>query len=157
LRTENLNGSGFFLEQFFFAIDHGVDVGGGEFEAVAVGDGVGGARFHAVTTENAAGIVDVVDAGVTFSRGDSLGFRVFSGFDVNAPCRAGRSAEEATHAFFQAILIAMEYVNTTVARLEMDGFFGVIFGDCFPEHIAESHAETLYEGEKCFASFLNNR
>src|SRR6185437_15228055 len=48
-------GPGF--EEFFFAINHGVDVVGSEFETVAVSDGVGGASFDAIAAKNAAGIV----------------------------------------------------------------------------------------------------
>src|SRR6185437_10057188 len=68
-------GPGF--EEFFFAINHGVDVVGSEFETVAVSDGVGGASFDAIAAKNAAGIVDVVDLGVAVGVGDAIVGGVF--------------------------------------------------------------------------------
>ena len=50
------------FEELFFAIDQGIDVVGGELESMTVRDRVGGAGFDAVSAENAARIIDVVDA-----------------------------------------------------------------------------------------------
>ncbi|HET6143745.1 MAG TPA: hypothetical protein VFE02_09555 [Candidatus Acidoferrales bacterium] len=153
----NLDRDGFLLEQLFFTVNHCVDVGGGELESVAVRDGVSGAGFYAITAEDAARVVNIIDAGVTLSGGNSLGLRIFGGFNVNASSRAGRGAEETAYAFFQPVFVAMENVNASVAGLEVYGFFWIVLGDRFPQHIAECHAETLYQSEKCFASFLDHR
>ncbi len=79
----------------------------GQLEAVAVGDGVGGAGLHAVAAEDAAVVVDVVDLGVALGGGDALLGGVFGGLDVDAVGGAGRGAEKAGHALFQAVLVAL--------------------------------------------------
>lgn len=120
-------------------------------------DGVGRAGFDTVAAKNAARVIDVVNARISFAGGDSLSFCIFSGFDVNTSCGAGGGTEEAADALFQTIFVAVKNVDPAVARLEMDGLFWVIFRDRFPQHIAECHTETLDEGKKCFACLLNDR
>jgi hypothetical protein len=39
----------------------------------------------------------------------------------------------------------MKDVNSAIARLKMNGFFGIIFSDGFSQHVAKCHAETLYK------------
>jgi len=151
-----LDGDGGFFEQLFFAVDHGIDVGGGQLEAVTVGDGVRGAGFDAVAAKDAARIIDVVDAGVAFTGGDSLDVSIFGGFDVDATGGASRGAEEAADTFFQPIFVAVKDVDAAVAGLEMDGFFGIIFGDGLAKHIAERHAKALYERDNSFAGFFDD-
>jgi len=124
---------------------------------MSVGDGVGRAGLNAIAAKDAARIVDIVNTGVAFTGGDALRVGVFGGFDVDATRRACCGAQEAANTFFQAVFVAVENVNSTVARLEMDGFFGIVFGDSFPKHIAERHAETLYQGYESLASFSNDR
>ena len=116
-----------------FAVDHRIDVVGGELEAVAVGDGVGGAGFDAIAAENAARIIDVVDRGVAIAGGDALIGRVLGGFDVNAARGACGGAQKTAYTFFEAIFIAMQHVNAAIARLKMNRLFGIIFGDGLEE------------------------
>jgi hypothetical protein len=86
-----------------------------------------------------------------------LCLRIFRSFNVNASRWTGGGTEEATNTFFQAALIAMKNVDAAVTGLEMDRLFGIIFGDGLSQHVAECHTETLYQGKKSFASFLNDR
>ena len=102
----------------FFAVDELVDVEGGEFEAVAVGDGVGGASFDAVAAEDAARIIDIVDLGVTLARGDAGGRGVFSGFDVDAIRGTCGGAKKTAYALFEPVFVAVEDMNAAVTRLE---------------------------------------
>jgi hypothetical protein len=154
-QTYSRGGCGFF-EEFFFAVDHGVDVGCGEFEAVAVGDGVGGAGFDAVAAEDASRVVDIVDAGVALARGNATGIGVFGGFDVDATGGAGGRAQEAADTFFEPIFVPVEDVNAAVAGLEMDRLFGIIFSHRLAQHIAEGDAEALDQCDEGFARFLED-
>ncbi len=120
---------------------------------MTVRNGVGRARFHAVAAKNASGIIDIVDLCVAFARGNPLRLGVFRCLDVDASGRAGRRAQEAANALFQSAFIPVQNVDAAITRLEMDGFFGIIFGDGFPQHVAESHAKALYERDERFASF----
>jgi len=119
-------------------------------------DGVGRAGLHAIAAKNAARIVDVVNASVPLSGGNPLRIGVFRGLNVNASRGAGRGAQEAADALFQSAFVAVENVDATITRLEMDGFFGIIFRDRFPQHVAEGHAKAFYEGDERFASFSDD-
>src|SRR5271170_3907432 len=90
-----------FFEKLFFAVDQGIDVVRGEFKTVSVRNRIRGACFDAVTAENTTRIIDIVNAGVTFSGGDAAGIRIFRGFNVNAICGAGRGTEKASNTLFQ--------------------------------------------------------
>ena len=144
------------LEELLLAADQGADVVGGQFETVAVGDGVGGAGFDAIAAEDAARVIDIVDAGVALAGGDSLGFGIFGGFDVDAAGGAGGGAEEAAHAFFQAVLVAMQDVDTAVARLEVDRFVRIIFRDGLAPHAAEGDVQSLRQRGEAGADFMKD-
>lgn len=148
-------GAGF--EQLFFAIDHGIDVVGGELETMAVGDRVGGAGFDTVTTEDAARIVNIVNAGVAFAGGDAFGFGIFGGFDIDATRRASRGAEEAGDTFFEAVFIAVENMNPAVTRLKVHGLIGIIFGGGLSPKIAKGDAEALGQRSDRAADFFEDR
>jgi len=120
---------------------------------VSVRDGVGWTRLNAIAAKDAAGIVDIVNAGVAFTGGNALRAGVFGGFDINATRGAGCCTQKAADALFQAVFVTVEDVDAAVAGLKMDGFFGIVFSDRFPQHIAEGHAETLYQRGECFSSF----
>jgi len=114
---------------------------------------VGRASLHAISAKNTARVVNIVNASVTFARGNPLRIGVFRGLDVNASRRAGRRAQETADAFFQPAFIPVENVDAAVTRLEMDGFFRIIFRDGLPKHIAESHAKAFCERDERFSSF----
>ena len=44
---------------------------------------------------------------------------ILRGFDVNAIGRAGRGAQEAGHALFQAVFVALQHVHAAIALLEL--------------------------------------
>jgi hypothetical protein len=142
-----------FLEKLFFAVDQGIDVISGELKTVSVGNGVRRTCFNTVTAENAPGVIDVVNAGVAFASGDTAGIGILSGFNVNAICRAGRRAEKASNALFEAGFVAVQYMYSAIARLKMHRFERVILRDRFPEHIPKSHTEALHQCAERLADF----
>jgi hypothetical protein len=144
------------FKELLFAIDHGVDVVGSEFEAVTVSDGVGGAGFDAIAAEDAARVVDVVDLGVTVGVRNAIFGGVFGGFDVNAIGGAGGGAEEAGDAFLEAVFVALEDVNAAITRLEMHGLGGIVLGGGLFEHIDESDFEALVKNHESAAEFFDD-
>ena len=138
-------------QQVFLAHDEGGGVEAGEFEAVAVSDGVGGAGFDTVAAEDAAVVVDVVDLGVTFGRGDALFFGVFGGFDVDAVGGTSRGAQEAGDTFFEALLVALKLVLAAETFLKFGTAHGalavgVVFDLGWLKDFLEGDAHTLGDG-----------
>src|SRR5580704_11738436 len=125
-------GPGF--QELFFAIDQGVDVVGGQLDAVAVGDGVGGAGFYAVTAKNAAGIIDVVSFRIALACRNTIGGGIFRGFDVDAIRRTGCGAEKTAYALFVTVLVALENMDAAIAWLYGGWRVGKTFGSSFAEH-----------------------
>jgi len=123
---------------------------------MTVGDGIGRAGLHTIPTKNAARIIDVVDASVTLAGGNPLRVGVFRCLDVDTTRGAGRRAQETADALFQSTFVPVEHVDAAVSWLEMDGFFGIIFRDGFPQHVAEGYAKAFYERDERFASFSND-
>lgn len=148
-------GPGF--EELFFAINHGVDVIRSELEAMPVSDGVGGASFDAIAAKNAAGIIDVVDLGVTVGVGDAIVGGVFGGFDVNAIRGTRGGAKKTGDAFFEAVLVALQHVDSAIARLKMDGLGGIILRGGLLPHGDERHLEALVENDESAEEFFNDR
>lgn len=144
------------LEELFFAIDEGIDVVGGKLDAVAVGDRVGGAGFYAVAAEDAAGIIDVIDARVALTSRNTIGLRIIPSLDVDTVRRTRSGAEEAAHAFFEAVFVALKDVDAPIASLDGRRRFRKRFRGRLAEHGFESHAETLVEGDEGFSGFANN-
>ena len=137
----------------FFSVDEGVDIIGCQLEVMAVRDCVGRAGFYAIPAENASGIVNVVDAGVALACGNSGVGGIFRGLDVDTICGTSGGAEETSHAFFQTLFVAMQHVDSTVARLEVNGFLGIIFGNGFAKHVREGYSETFCERHERVAKF----
>ena len=150
---QNLGRSGSFFEQLFLAVDHRIDVGSGQLEAMTMRNRIGRACFYTVAAKNAAGIIYVIDPSVAFPRRNPLRIGVFRGLDVNTARWAGCRAQKAAYTLFQSAFIPVEDVDAAVTRLEMDWFFGIIFCDGFPQHIAEGYAKAFYQRDDCFASF----
>ena len=144
------------LEELLFAINEGVDVVGGELDAVAVGDRVGGAGFYAVAAEDAARIIDVIDAGVALASRNTIGLCIIPSFDVDTICGAGRCAKEAADTFFEAILVALQDVDAAIARLDRGRRLRKGFRGRFPEHGLESDAKALVESDESFSGFAND-
>src|SRR5689334_10037441 len=127
-------------QELLLTINKIAGVVGGQLKAVAVRDGVSGAGLNAVAAEDAAVVINVVDLGVALSAADAVLRRVLSGLNVNAVRRTRGGAEEAGHALFQSILIALEHVQSAESLLE-DGAFhralaiGIVFDHRRSKHL----------------------
>jgi hypothetical protein len=141
----------------FFAVDQGVYVIRGEFNVVSVGDGVRGASVNAVAAEDAAGVVDVVNAGIAFARRDSIGFGVFSSFYVNTVCGACCGTEKTTDAFLKTVFVALEHMNAAIAGCDGGWNLGIALRRRFTKHCSEGDAKALVERRECFADFAEYR
>ncbi len=123
---------------------------------MAVGDCVRGTGFYAIAAENAAGIVDVVDLGVTLTGGNAIGRSIFCGFYVDAIRGARCRTQETPYALFVAVFVTLENVNATIARLNARRNVGESFGCGLTEHGAKRHAEAFVERDEGFADFLED-
>jgi len=83
------------------------------------------------------------DLGVAIGGADAVLGGVLGGLDVNAVRRTRCRAEEARHALLEAILVAPQDVDASVAVLEMDRVVRVILGDRRPQQILEGDAESF--------------
>ncbi len=138
-------------EHVLFAHDEVRRVQAGQLKAVSVGDGIGGAGFDAVSAEDAAVVVNVVDLRVTLGAGDAVLGRVLGGFNIDAVRGAGRGAEKAGDALFQAIFIALKHVRTAEAVLQNGAACGagavrVVLYLGRLEHLLEGDAHSLADG-----------
>src|SRR4051812_46902641 len=97
-------------QHVFLGIDERGGVVAGHLETVPVRDRVSRAGFDAISAENAAIVVDVINLRVTLAAADPDLLGVLSGFDVYAVGRARRRAQEAGHALFEAVFIALQHV-----------------------------------------------
>ncbi len=91
----------------FLAVDQFGHVVAGEFKTMPVRDGVGWASLHAVSAEDAAVVINVIDARIALPCADSPLGGVLSRFYVNAIGRAGRGTQETGDTFFQARLVPL--------------------------------------------------
>ena len=144
------------FEELFFAIDHGIDVVGGELESMTMSDRVCGASFDAVSAKNAARIIDIVDSGVAFGGGDAICFGIFGGLDIDAAGGTGCGTQKASDALLEAILIALQHVDAAIARLKMHGLVGIIFCGRFSPKIAKGNAEALSQSRDRVANFADD-
>jgi hypothetical protein len=150
-RHDGARGPG--LEQLFLTVNQGVDVVRSKLDIVAVGDRVSWTRINTIAAKDAPRVVDVVNARVTLSGRDPIGFRILSGFDVDAVCGTGCGAQKASDTFFEPIFITLKDVNAAIARRDAGWNFGIAFGRRLAEHRTECDAETLIKSRKCFANF----
>ena len=70
------------------------------------------ASLHTIPAKNTSIVVDVVDVGVALGAAYAVFGGVFGGFDVDAVRRAGGGAEKTGYAFFQAVFVALQYVDS---------------------------------------------
>ena len=124
---------------------------------MAVGDRIGRAGFDTVATKNTAGIIDVVNLGIAFASRNAIRVGIFSGFDVNAVGRACGSAQKASNALFVAMFIALQDVNSAIARLHAGRYFREILGRRWTEDRPQRDAKTFEQGYKCLPNFLDQR
>src|SRR5215471_18479853 len=118
-------------------------------------DSIGRARLYTVAAENAPAVIDVVDLRVTLAGRDAVHVRVFRGLNVNAIRGASGRAQKAAYAFFQPAFVAVQHVDSAIARLKMHRLIRVVLRNGFPEHRPEGHAEALYQRPKCLTYFAN--
>ena len=142
-----------FFEELFFTVDERVDVVGCEFESVPMRDGIGRARFDAVPAEYAPRIINVIHARITLTGRDPICVGVLRRFNVDAVCRAGGCAKKTAHTFLKTAFVALQHVDTPIARLKVHRLIGVVFRDGLSEHVAESQAEALYQRPESFPYF----
>ncbi len=134
-----------------FAHDEVGGVQACQLKAVSVGDGVGGAGLDAVSAEDAAVVVNVVDLGVALGAGDALLGCVLGGLNIDTVRGAGRGAEKAGNALFQAIFVALEDVRPAKAVLQNRAArrpraVGVVFYLGRLEHLLKGDAHSLADG-----------
>lgn len=139
-------------QQRFFAIDKIAGIKRREFETVAVGDSVRGAGFYAIAAEDAAIVVNVIDLGIAFRAADTVLFSVLRRLNVNAIGRAGRRAQEAGHAFFQAIFIALQLVQSAETLLKHRAFIGqlligIVLNNGGSKHLTERDGHSFGNAE----------
>ncbi len=145
-----------FFKELLFAVNQGIDVVRGQFKPVTVRDGIGRAGFHAIAAENAPRIINVVCGSITLASGNPIRVRVFRRLDVNAIGGAGRGAQKTPDALLESVFVAMQYVNSAIARLEMHRFVWVVLRHGFPKNIPEGHAETLHQRLERLTDFTND-
>jgi hypothetical protein len=132
LRITLLRRAGF--EELLFAVNQGVDIGRREFDVVTVRDCISWTSLNAITAKNASRIVNIISLGIAIAGRNAIRVSVFGRFDVNAIGRASRGAEEATHAFFQAILITLQDVDSAIPWLNARGDVRIRFRSRLTEH-----------------------
>src|SRR5258708_34963217 len=115
---------------------------------MAVSNRVGWARSDALSAKDATVVVDVVILGIALSAADALFGRVLCSFNIDAIGRAVSGAQEAGHALFQAIFIALQNVHTAVPLLylcpaERARTIRIILHNRGLEHLPERDAHSL--------------
>ena len=138
-------------EHLLFAVDQVAGVKAGEFEAVSVGDGICGTGLDAISAENTSVVVDVVNLGVALRSADPVFGRIFRSLNVNAVRGTGCRAQEAGHALFQSVLVALQDVHTAETFLEHGAPqrsrpVGIVLYLRGLEHLHEGDAHALGDG-----------
>src|SRR6266481_5034854 len=139
-------------QQCLFAIDQIAGVKSRQLEAVAMGNGVRGAGLNAITAEDAAVVVNVIDLGVALRAADAVLFRVLRRLNVNTVGRACRRAQKTGHALFQAVLIALQFVQTAKTFLENRAFIGqllvgIVLNNGGREHLPQRYGHSFGNAE----------
>src|SRR5215475_14691234 len=112
---------------------------------MSMGDRVGRARLYAVAAKNTARIVDVVDLRIPLASRDPFLRSIFGCLDVDAVRRACRGAQKAADALLQPTLIAMQYMNSAVARLKIHWSGRIVLRHRLFKHRFERDAESLHQ------------
>jgi hypothetical protein len=99
------------------------------------------ARLDAQATEDAAQVVDLVDAAIALARAVPVTLGVGGTFDVDRVSRARPGAQLAADALLETVGPAVELVPAVEARRRRDLLERVLLGDGLAEHRPERHAE----------------
>src|SRR6185312_5604232 len=114
-----------------------------QFVVVAERDGVERAGQLAVAAEDAAAHVDLVDAGVALAGRVALLLGVLRRDHADAVGRAGGGAQRAADALLEAVLVPVQAVAATEARVDGPLVLGVLLRDGLPEEVPERDREAL--------------
>ena len=107
-----------------------------------------GARLDAQAAEDAAQVVDLVDAAVALAGAEPGVLGVVRALDEDRVRGAGPGAELAAHALLQAVGVAVELVAAMEARLRRTLLLRVLLGLELAEHRGERDAESADRGEQ---------
>src|ERR1043166_9069453 len=106
-------------KHLLFAVDQIGRIQCGDLKSVAVRDGVGGAGLDTISAEDAAVVIDVINLRIALGAGDALLGGVLGSLDINAIRRTGGGRQEAGHAFFQSVFVALQDMNPAEALLKL--------------------------------------
>ena len=120
-----------------------------------MGDGIRRTSFDAVAAKNTARVIYVVNLGVTFSCGNSVGVGILSCLYINAIRRARCRTQKAAYTLLKTVFVALQNVNPAITWLHTGRDIGKILRRRFAEHGLQRYAETLEERYECFADFLD--
>jgi len=130
-------------QHLLFAVNESRGVVAGEFEAMAVRNRVGGTGFYTVAAKDTAVVVDVIDIRIALAAAEA-GFRsILCGFDVDAIGWAGRRAQKAGDALFQAVFIALQNMGAAITLFEARRPVRILLGDSGLQHLLESDAHAF--------------
>ncbi len=122
---------------------------------MAVRDRIRRTRLYAIATKNTPRIINVVNFCITLACRDAVGIRIFRSFDVNAVCRTRRRTQKASNAFFKAIFVSLQNVDSAITRLNARRDVRIGFRRGLTKHGAQRHAEALVERDECLAHFFH--
>jgi len=110
-----------------------------------VRDRIGRTRLDTIAAENAAVVIDVVYLGITFCAANPMLGSILGCLNVDAVRRARRGTQETGDAFFEAILVALQYVYAAIALLQFSplqrpGAIGIVFNLGGLKHLPEGNA-----------------
>ena len=105
------------FDQHFLRINRLAAIGEGQFVLVTQDNGFGGTGIFAETAEDAAQHVDLVGAGIAIAGRETFLVRILGRFDKDGIRRAGCRAQRTADAFFQTIIVALQDMPPTEARL----------------------------------------
>jgi hypothetical protein len=119
-----------------------------QLKPMSVRNRIGWTSLDAISAKDTPVIVDVIDLGVAFGAAYAVFRSVIGGFDINAIRGTVGGAEEASYAFLQPVLIALQYVSPTKAGLDAGAAqwsftVGIILHGRGLEHLHEGDAHAL--------------
>jgi len=126
-----------------------------QLEPVPVRNRVCRTSLHAISAKDTSIVIDVVDLGVALGAADAVFGGVICSLDVDAIRGTIGGAEEAGHAFFQAVFVALQDVGAAEAGFETGATqrtfaVGIIFHRRGLEHLHEGDAHALGDGGDVF-------
>src|SRR5665811_143951 len=126
---------GLFVDERFAAVV-------GKFKLVGHRQCARRARLDAESAQDAAQIVDLIDAAISFAGTEAFVIGVLGAFDVDGVRGARPGAEFAADALLQAVRPPIELVSAVETGRGHLLLEGVLLGDSFAEHRAEGDTES---------------